>query len=113
MTVDSTTQQCHRCGRPADKHAKRVSPRSWFDDVPLCAKCALLEKGCPNFKRVHLAGLSALQHGFAIPQIGLTPQDWEYLDAAAPKWVPRAPMNQTDYWVGYANQDYETENEDD
>lgn len=95
------TKYCDRCQRPADQ-----LKRSWFDwSTKLCAKCSLHEKGCPNFARVHVSGLLALQAGFEPAVIGLAPADLEYLDLVAPKWTPR--QKQTDE----ETLDYESENE--
>lgn len=92
---------CQRCGA-----TREVKKRSWFDNTPICAKCSVQEKGCPNFQKVHLAGLTALQAGFEIPVIGLAAADIEYLNAVAPKWVPSRRSGQ-DY-----EPEYEGEYED-
>lgn len=76
---------CHRCGATRD-----VKKRSWFDNTLICARCSVQEKGCPNFRAVHLAGLRALEAGFEPPLIGLDAADIEYLNAVAPKWTPSA-----------------------
>ena len=91
---------CQRCGA-----TREVKKRSWFDNTPICARCSVHEKGCPNFRKVHLAGLQAIEAGFEPPVIGLTSDDVEYLNTVAPKWTPSAKGQ--DYEL-----EYEGENDD-
>lgn len=79
---------CQRCGSDRD-----VKKRSWFDNTTICAKCSVHEKGCPNYQKVHLAGLNALQAGYEPLAPGLSQADIDYLNTTDPRWTPRRDID--------------------